>query len=136
RAGKAYVPVVKAIDRYWVALLSGAECAVLRFIVARTLQWRKLEEFIPLTHFLHGVRSRGGELVAGAVPHTKRTILRALERLEQTGLIRVQRLRSKERGNETNTYSVNLELVLSQGFLVTKRTKGGDIGNQGLCQWE
>ena len=129
------MPVGKAIDSLWgKGRLKESERAILRFVNARTLCYKKLEELIPLRHFEQGVFTKDGDLVISGVACSKRTIIRGIAALEDKGLIIVRRFRSRERGHEANAFSICVERVESGQPLVTNDTKPSDNGTQGLRQ--
>lgn len=72
----------------WANDLSERELRVLDFIVRRTVFFRKVDERIPLRHFLHGVQnSKTGVWLARKVGMAKRVLLDVLERLQIKGYI-------------------------------------------------
>src|SRR5919199_4963889 len=80
--------------------LSGAELKVLLYIVRRTFGFKREADAISLSQMLHGLRARDGRTLDRGVGLSKKTLLQAINSLEQRRIIFTERRRSVERGDE------------------------------------
>jgi hypothetical protein len=88
--------------------LSGAELKVLLYIVRRTFGFKKNADSISLSQMLNGVRGRDGTVHDRGVGLSKKTLLVAINSLEERNIILTERRRSAERGDEPTTYRLNV----------------------------
>lgn len=89
--------------------LSGAEYKVLMYILRRTFGFKKDADNISLRQMREGiVKSDGTRLDYGAGVQSKATLVSAVRKLEEMGIILATRNSSNERGDEATTYTVNM----------------------------
>src|SRR5258708_13748420 len=88
--------------------LSGAELKVLLYIIRRTFGFKKTEDNISLSQMLNGITKKEGEVLDKGTGLSKKTLLAALNTLEEKHIILTERRRSAERGNEPTTYKLNI----------------------------
>ena len=89
--------------------LSGAEYKVLMYILRRTFGFKKDADNISLRQMREGiVKSDGTRLDYGAGVQSKATLVSAVKKLEELGIIVATRNSSNERGDEATTYTVNM----------------------------
>src|SRR5258708_13009575 len=88
--------------------LSGAELKVLLYIIRRTFGFKKTEDNISLSQMLNGITKKEGEVLDKGTGLSKKTLLAALNTLEEKNIIITERRRSAERGNEPTTYKLNI----------------------------
>jgi len=89
--------------------LSGAEYKVLMYILRRTFGFKKDADNISLRQMREGiVKTDGTRLDHGAGVQSKATLVSAVRKLEEMGIIVATRNSSNERGDEATTYTVNM----------------------------
>jgi len=89
--------------------LSGAEYKVLMYILRRTFGFKKDADNISLRQMREGiVKNDGTRLDYGAGVQSKATLVSAVRKLEEMGIILATRNSSNERGDEATTYTVNM----------------------------
>ena len=89
--------------------LSGSEYKVLMYILRRTFGFKKDADNISLRQMREGiVKSDGTRLDFGAGVQSKATLVSAVRKLEEMGIIVATRNSSNERGDEATTYTVNM----------------------------
>jgi len=88
--------------------LSGAELKVLLYIVRRTFGFKRDSDNISLSQMLNGIQTRDGRVLDRGVGLSKKTLLQALNSLEERNIILTQRRQSPERGNEPTAYRLNV----------------------------
>jgi hypothetical protein len=89
--------------------LSGSEYKVLMYILRRTFGFKKDADNISLRQMREGiVKSDGTRLDYGAGVQSKATLVSAVRKLEEMGIIIATRNSSNERGDEATTYTVNM----------------------------
>lgn len=86
--------------------LSGAELKVLLFVVRRTFGFKRDCDRISLSQMLHGITTREGRVLHRGVGLSKPTLLGALRSLHAKGVLRSERQRSPEKGDEPTVYAL------------------------------
>jgi len=86
----------------------GAELKVLLYIVRRTFGFKRDSDHISLSQMLNGIRARDGRVLDRGVGLSKKTLLAAINSLEDKHIVFTQRRRSIERGDEPTTYRLNV----------------------------
>jgi hypothetical protein len=86
--------------------LSGAELKVLLFVVRRTFGFKRDCDRISLSQMLHGITTREGRVLHRGVGLSKPTLLGALRSLHVKGVLRSERQRSPEKGDEPTVYAL------------------------------
>jgi hypothetical protein len=82
-----YCSFFKSINGFLRLDLTNAEFHTLLFIGERTIRYNKLEEKIPLRHFLTGVYDKTGQLLLGHVSLSKTSLLKGIKSLHRRGFI-------------------------------------------------
>ncbi len=91
----------------WVHVLSHAELLALLYVVRRTLGFKKDQDSISYTQFLHGIVTREGKVLdRGCGIKSRTTLAAALRRLEEQGLIRSYKTQDAKGDNATTRYSL------------------------------
>ena len=101
--------------------LTGAELKVLLYIIRRTFGFKRDSDNISLSQMLNGLQTRDGRTLDRGVGLSKKTLLQALNSLEEQQVILTERRQSPEKGNEPTTYRLNI--VSSTRGHLTKGTK-------------
>ena len=129
-------PTPDEIFDEWVHQLKHSELLVLLYIVRRTFGFRdrygevKDGDTISLRQFHEGIVTKGGRrLDHGCGVRNKTSITQALKRLEELGLIRVQRSESEDKGNETTWYALAF-----QDAAADRRGRGAPIDEERDCR--
>jgi len=129
-------PTPDEIFDEWVHQLKHSELLVLLYIVRRTFGFRdrygevKDGDTISLRQFHEGIVTKGGRrLDHGCGVRNKTSITQALKRLEELGLIRVQRSESEDKGNETTWYALAF-----QDAAADRRGRGAPIDEERECR--
>src|SRR5918997_930091 len=106
--------------------LSGAELKVLLYIIRRTFGFKKDSDNISLRQICHGIKTREGEILDKGTGLSLSTVQIALKGLLEKNCVITARNRSKEKGDEPTTYSLNM-------LPYTENRQGGlpKIGNGG-----
>ena len=109
-----------------MAYLSGAELKVLLYIIRRTFGFKKDSDNISLRQICHGITTRDGEILDKGTGLSLSTVQIALKGLLEKNCVITARNRSKEKGDEPTTYSLNM-------LPYTENRQGGlsKIGNGG-----
>jgi phage replication O-like protein O len=109
-----------------MAHLSGAELKVLLYIIRRTFGFKKDADNISLNQICNGIATREGEVLDSGTGLSLSTVQIALKGLVEKNCVMTARNRSKEKGDEPTTYSLNI-------LPVTENRQGGipKIGNGG-----
>ena len=108
--------------------LSGAELKVLLYVIRKTYGWGKDSDNISLSQMLGGIRKRDGTVVDRGVGLTKKTLLAAINSLEERNFILTERRRSPQKGDEPTTYKLN---VIAQGTQEKSTPPVGEKLHQG-----
>ena len=91
-----------------MAHLSGAELKVLLYIIRRTFGFKKDSDNISLSQICHGIKTREGEVLDKGTGLSLSTVQIALKGLLEKNCVITARNRSKEKGDEPTTYSLNM----------------------------
>ena len=87
------------ILRHWSSNFTGAQLAVLLMVYDRTIGWGKLQEIIPLRHFVCGVRDKDNNIIHSGTGYSRKAIHTALKALMDYGCV----IRT-ERGKQLSSY--------------------------------
>jgi len=91
----------------WVHVLSHAELLALLYVVRRTLGFKKDQDSISYTQFLHGIVTREGKVLdRGCGIKSRGTLAAALRRLEERGLIRSYKTQTVAGDQATTRYTL------------------------------
>jgi len=91
-----------------MAHLSGAELKVLMYIIRRTFGFKKDTDNISLKQICTGIKTREGEVLDKGTGLSLSTVQVALKGLIEKNCVLTVRNRSKEKGDEATTYSLNI----------------------------
>jgi Bacteriophage replication protein O len=121
-----YTQVPDALFDELMAYLSGAELKVLLYIIRRTFGFKKDSDNISLRQICHGITTRDGEILDKGTGLSLSTVQIALKGLLEKNCVITARNRSKAKGDEPTTYSLNT-------LPYTENRQGGlsKIGNGG-----
>ena len=109
-----------------MAYLSGAELKVLLYIIRRTFGFKKDSDNISLRQICHGIKTREGEILDKGTGLSLSTVQIALKGLLEKNCVITARNRSKEKGDEPTTYSLNtLPYTENRQGGIPKIGKGG-----------
>lgn len=123
-------PLPDEIYDVWAPVLGAAELKVLLYIVRRTLGFGKQADAISLGQFMHGIVTRDGHRLDHGCGITSRpNVVKALASLEEKGLIRATKERTRAGGRAVTTYALLWE---ESGALATpspgsETTPGGSV---------
>jgi len=123
-----YTQVPDEIFDELMNVLSGAELKVVLYIIRRTFGFKKDSDAISLSQISNGIKTSDGRVLDRGTGLSKDSVARATKSLEDLGVIVRGRMRSKERGDEPTTYSLNIVLV--SDFLTPPVDKIGHGGCQ------
>lgn len=99
-------PVPDELFDVWLKHLSESELKVLLYIVRRTLGFRKDADSISYDQFLHGITTKEGRVLdEGCLTH-RTTLKRALDGLEEKGLIRAHKSKTDKGDSDVTLYSL------------------------------
>ncbi len=111
----------------WVHVLSHAELLALLYVVRRTLGFKKDQDSISYTQFLHGIVTREGKVLdRGCGIKSRGTLAAALRRLEERGLIRSVKMQTAAGDQATTRYA--LWFVGDDERDAAANTSGEDVG--------
>jgi len=95
------------IFEQWVHVLSHAELLALLYVVRRTLGFKKTQDAISYTQFLHGITTRDGRVLDhGCGVRSRSTLAAALRRLEEWGLVRSTKAQTAAGDHATTSYAL------------------------------
>src|SRR4051794_30704442 len=107
-ASPNYTPVPDELFDEQLPDLSGAELKVLLYVIRRTFGFKRESDNISLSQMLNGLRTRDGRILDRGVGLSKKTLLLAIQSLEDQAIILTERRRSQERGDEPTSYRLNV----------------------------
>ncbi len=111
----------------WVHVLSHAELLALLYVVRRTLGFKKDQDSISYTQFLHGIVTREGRVLdRGCGIKSRSTLAAALRQLEERGLIRSVKTQTAAGDQATTRYA--LRFVGDDAHDAAAQTCGGAEG--------
>jgi hypothetical protein len=107
------------IDRFLrhdenLVVLKSSEIEMIRFILNRTIDFKKTKERIKLSHFKDGVYKKNGALVQMGLSYKSRTISSVIKSLKAKGMIIVDR-----NHKEGNSYSLNFQYPAFNNFRIS-----------------
>ena len=110
--------------------LSGAELKVLLYIIRRTFGFKKDSDNISLRQICHGITTRDGEILDKGRGLSLSTVQIALKGLLEKNCVITARNRSKEKGDEPTTYSLNMLPYTENRQGGYRKSAGGVIENR------
>src|SRR5215213_8522321 len=91
-----------------MASLSGAELKVLLYVIRRTFGFKKDFDNISLAQICKGIKTRDGEVLDSGTGLSLSTVQTAIKGLIEKNCVVSKRNKSKEKGDEPTTFSLNL----------------------------
>ncbi len=91
-----------------MAHLSGAELKVLLYIIRRTFGFKKDTDNISLNQICNGIKTREGDVLDKGTGLSLSTVQIAIRGLLEKNCVLTVRNRSKKKGDEPTTYSLNI----------------------------
>jgi phage replication O-like protein O len=119
-------PVPDELFDELLAELSGAELKVLLYICRRTFGFKKESDTISLNQMIHGIQRKDTTWLDKGTGLSRDSVTRALKDLEQRGVIITVKKQSETKGNEVNTYQLNIRAAATPDDPSSEnRTRGG-----------
>lgn len=100
--------VPDALFDYWQTRLSGAELRVLLYASRRIFGFGKDDDDISLEQFLHGITTREGEILDEGIGLSRSTLLIAIKKLTDKGLLIKTRQSHPQRGDAVSNFRLNV----------------------------
>lgn len=121
---KRYIQCLQAVTSYWNGHLLASDLTVLCFVMDRTLRYGKVREVITYNQIQNGVQVKAtGKMINSGVTVSRRTVFRAIDRLEIAGFLSITRTKSTFRGFEANVIEINFKLLLSGDISLVRKPK-------------
>ena len=120
-------PTPDEIFDVWLPELSLSELRVLLYIVRRTFGFRKDADAISLSQLTNGIIKRTGDVLDRGTGLSRPSVFRAVQNLEEKGLIEVHRTMAEDGVNEINIYSLRFREEVGKPF-----TYGGQDTSPGV----
>ena len=98
----------EVFDRF-LTELTHAELKILLYIVRRTFGFKKAADRISLKQISEGILTKDGKQLDRGAGVDRRTAMRTVKKLEDRGLIRVKRVKTKDGYNSVNVYSLRFQ---------------------------
>ena len=99
-------PTPDEIFDVWLSELTGSELKVMLYIVRRTFGFGKDADAISLSQITNGIRKRNGQLLDRGTGLSRKSAYKAIQSLEERGVIKVDREMAEDGVNEINIYSL------------------------------
>jgi len=99
-------PTPDEIFDVWLSELNGSELKVLLYIVRRTFGFGKDADAISLSQITKGIQKRNGETLDRGTGLSRKSAYKAVQSLEEKGLIKVDRTLAEDGDNEVNIYAL------------------------------
>ena len=100
-------PVPDVVFDEFLTILGEAELKALLYIVRRTLGFKKDRDPVSFNQFLRGITTREGKVLdKGCGIRDRTTLSKALQSLEQKGIIHSDKGRDERGENDTTVYSL------------------------------
>lgn len=100
--------VPDALFDYWQTRLSGAEMRVVLYASRRIFGFGKDDDDISLEQFLHGITTREGEILDEGTGLSRSTLLVAIKKLTDKGLLIKTRQSHPQRGDAVSNFRLNV----------------------------
>ena len=97
-------PTPDEIFDVWLSELTGSELKVLLYIVRRTFGFGKDADAISLSQITNGIQKRNGEILDRGTGLSRKSVYKAVQNLEEKGLVEVDRAMAEDGFNEINIY--------------------------------
>lgn len=108
----------------WMSELSGSQFKVVMYIARRTYGFRKEADAISLSQICAGIVKKNGEVLDKGTGLAKSTVITAIDKLDtKYNYIIVHRDKTDQGDSDTNTYSLNIEVVRKSDNRGSAKTK-------------
>jgi len=97
-----------AIFDYWLTQLTGGELRVLLFLIRRTYGWKREQDDVSISQFVHGITDRHGNRIAEGAGISRSTAIGAVKKLLAKGLIHKAENRDRVGADEAPTYRLSI----------------------------
>jgi hypothetical protein len=111
-----------------LAQVTGSELKVLLYIIRRTFGFKRDCDNISIKQMVHGITKKDGSILDSGTGLSKPSITKAVKSLVDKNVIIATRRRSKEKGDESTTYTLN---IIGGAPLLKNLTRGGKRIEQG-----
>ena len=109
-------PTPDEIFDVWLPELSLSELRVLLYIVRRTFGFRKDADAISLSQLTKGITKKNGEILDRGTGLSRPSVFKAVQSLEEKGLIEVRRDLAEDGVNEINIYALRFRQEVGKPF--------------------
>ena len=126
-----YTPVPDELFDELLPTLGHAELKALLYIIRRTFGFKKDADSISFTQFLHGIKTHDGRVLdQGCGIKNATNLNRALQSLEEKGIITATRTEDANGDKATTIYSLHFAEDVGEGVLPKKQypTTGAAVG--------
>lgn len=123
-------PTPDEIFDVWLSELTGSELKVLLYIVRRTFGFRKDSDAISLSQITQGIRKKNGEILDRGTGISRKSAYKAVQALEERGLIKVDRTVAEDGINEINIYSLVFEGRVGEKFPYGREKSSQGVGEK------
>jgi len=97
-----------AVFDYWLTRLTGGELRVLLFLIRRTYGWKREQDDVSISQFVHGITDRHGARIAEGTGISRSTAIGAVKKLLAKGLIYKAENRDRVGADEAPTYRLSI----------------------------
>lgn len=109
-----YVVCSSVLDKFWSSFLTYSELLVLRFIVGRTLLYRKRAESIGVSQFISGVAGRESGMVCHGISLSENTVRRAIRALHEKDYLTIHCFKEGNVECHARVYEVNTQRIVAE----------------------
>ncbi len=97
-----------AVFDYWLTRLTGGELRVLLFLIRRTYGWKREQDDVSISQFVHGITDRHGNKIAEGTGISRSTAIGAVKKLLVKELIHKAENRDRVGADEAPTYRLSI----------------------------
>ena len=123
-------PTPDEIFDVWLPELSLSELRVLLYIVRRTFGFRKDADAISLSQLTKGITKKTGEVLDRGTGLSRPSVFKAVQSLEEKGLIEVRRDLAEDGVNEINIYSLRFRQEVGKPFAYGDDGSSPEVGKE------
>ena len=121
-------PTPDEIFDVWLPELSLSELRVLLYIVRRTFGFGKDADAISLSQLTNGITKKTGEVLDRGTGLSRPSVFKAVQSLEDKGLIEVHRTMAEDGLNEINIYSLRFREEVGKPFTYGEKDTALGVG--------
>ena len=118
----------------WLSELSLSELRVLLYIVRRTFGFGKDADAISLSQLTTGITKKTGEVLDRGTGLSRPSVFKAVQSLEEKGLIEVSRTMAEDGVNEINIYSLSFREGVGRSFTYGRKKSYLGVGKDSTPQ--